>query len=251
MFVTYSFTNIGKKRLNNEDRLIINGKVLNEDEHYFSRFANSQKSYIVLADGMGGLAAGEVASEMIVNYFKEKADEIAFSELKLNRLLHKINQQVIEYSDNFLAGASIGSTVAGVILKKDQALIFNAGDSLIYSFENGSYTELSVRHNSYNYQKRINPGALFLRPDGLVEFIGNRKSNYYFPYNIFKRKLNNGEILFLSTDGVTNYYPNPTTLARLFEEEKDFAVVATKIIDYVTKSGSADNFSFAIVSKLS
>lgn len=249
MYYTYSYTNIGKKRLNNEDRVLINGKILQEDEHYIESFPAKDLSHFIVADGMGGHAAGEIASEIIVNYFK--SEEVLFDEFALNKTLRIINEQVIEYSNNNLDGESIGATVAGVFTLGNEALVFNAGDSLIYSFEKGSYTELSISHNTYTYEAKTKRFGGFSRPGGLLEFIGNRRPNLYFPYNIFKRRIKKGEILFIATDGVTNYYPDPLSLARLFSEERDITVCAQKIIDHVLSSGAHDNFSFSIIIKKS
>lgn len=247
MFYTHAYTNIGKMRTNNEDRVIVNGKILSEDERYFSKSLNFLQGCVVVADGMGGGADGEVAATMIVDYFKNH--DVQFDEYEVNRALSAINHQVIEYSNNKLDGETSGSTVAGVLTLNEEILFFNAGDSLIYSFEDGNYTELSIAHDTATYE-RIHHQVSFGRP-GLLQFIGSRRGNQYFPYNIAKRRINENEVIFLSSDGVTHYFPEPRTLAAIFKEEKDLAICAEKIIAHVLETRVHDNFSFAIVTKKS
>lgn len=249
MYYSYSYTNIGKRRLNNEDRLSINGHVLVEDERYIKELPEGVKSFVVLADGMGGTLDGEVAALMTVSYFNN--EKIAFDEMSVNRALATINSQVVEYSSEKLAGVTAGSTVVGIFTLKNEVLVFNAGDSLMYSFENGSFTELSLAHNTETYDKKMRREGLNSHSAGLLEFIGNRRANRFFSYNIFKRRIKLGEVLFLSTDGVTDYYPNPEDLAKIFSEEKNIEVCAQTIIDHVLRSGAHDNFSFSIVVKTS
>lgn len=248
MYYTYSYTNIGKKRVNNQDRVSINGKLLRENEHYIASFLQDEKSCFIIADGMGGEEKGEVAAQMIVDYFNNHAVE--FDEFAIKQSLQTVNEAVLVYSDEQLDGATSGSTVVGVLTLKNEALVFNAGDSLIYAFDNGGFTELSVTHNTYTYEAKVKRPGMFPYPGGILEFIGNRNANRYFPYNIFKRKIKKGEVLFLSTDGVTNYYPDPTVLAQLFKSEKDLAVCAQTIINYVLARGASDNFSFSIIKKM-
>lgn len=249
MYQTYSYTNIGKLRRNNQDRVTINGTLLKEDEPFCGSFSAHEKSYFVLADGMGGTVEGDVAAQMIVDYFNNH--DIQFDEFAIKETLQTINEAVLGYSNEQLAGATSGSTVVGVMTFKNEALVFNAGDSLLYAFSNGSATELSVVHNTYTYEAKMHLINFFPRPGGIVEFIGNRNANRYFPYNIFKRKIKKGEVLFLATDGVTNYYPDPTLLAELFKREKDLEECAKTIINHVLTRGASDNFSFSIITKIS
>ncbi len=249
MFYTYSYTNIGKRRLINQDRLIVNGKTLAEDERHVSTFTDFLKGYVIIADGMGGTKEGEVAAQMIVDYFKN--NDVEFDEIKLNIALLEINRDVVNYRNEHYEDETVGSTVVGLFTLNNEALVFNVGDSLMYSFENGSFTELSIAHNTYTYERKVGRQGLFKHPGGLLEFIGNSRPNVYFPYNFFIRRVNVGEIIFLSTDGVTNYYPNPESLAKIFAEEKNLEVCAQKIIDHVLEGGAIDNFSFAIITKTS
>lgn len=248
MYSVLAYTNIGKKRTNNEDRVLVNGQIVEESSYFFSRFHDVDHNIFVVADGMGGLEHGEVASQMVVDFFTQTS--LSFDDRSISHALDALNRQVFKFSELNLDNQTIGSTLVGCLTQGKEAILFNVGDSLAYSFDKDVITLLSLPHNTNTYNAfRDNPNQ-FMSP-GLLEFIGNRFPNRYFSYNVLFRKLNLGEVIFLSSDGVTNYFPQIEDLAAIFSKEQELQVYGETIVDIVMNRGAGDNFSFIIIKKVS
>lgn len=150
-------TDIGKKRKTNEDALLV-------DDHL---------GLYIVADGMGGHRAGEVASKLVVETLRdfikqdpEREDEIALDEAdenlseEANRILSGIqisNKVVYDTSKSKEKYRGMGSTVS-VLYKNDRTMIAaNVGDSPIYLVHKGKIELLSVPHTVMAEHAAMNP----------------------------------------------------------------------------------------------
>ncbi|MFH1984890.1 MAG: protein phosphatase 2C domain-containing protein [Pseudomonadota bacterium] len=161
MFVVESagMTDVGRKRKNNEDALFIDDK---------------QNLYVV-ADGMGGHRAGEVASMIVIDTIREfmqrPVDADAAEDLPLpddtlsaeaNRLVASIqmaNLEVHETARSKEVFNGMGSTVSAIMFSDEAMIAANVGDSPIYLIHNGKIERLSVPHNVITEQAAIDPDA--------------------------------------------------------------------------------------------
>jgi len=150
-------SDIGRKRHSNQDYFLI------DDTH---------RLYVV-ADGMGGHQAGEVASQLVVDslhqYFSastpthetaETAPQDPFLSHEANRLrdaIHYANQQVYQAAENNKAYKGMGSTLAAVQFIKNTFIAANVGDSPIYLIHEKSIETLSVPHTLMAEQKDFSP----------------------------------------------------------------------------------------------
>lgn len=139
-------TDVGKKRKGNED----------------SFFFNDAMRFYVVADGMGGHKAGEVASQMVVEALQEhmqkakgesKTDDMTSVDGKLSREanylvagIHQANQAVHQRSQSSTAYQGMGSTVSAVYLTGETLIVCNVGDSPIYLIREGAVETISVLH---------------------------------------------------------------------------------------------------------
>ncbi len=139
-------TDVGKKRKGNED--------------FF--FFNDAMGFYVVADGMGGHKAGEVASQMVVEALQEhmqkatranKTDDMTTVDGALsqeaNHLvagIHQANQVVHRRSLSSTAYQGMGSTVSAVYLAGETMILSNVGDSPIYLIREGAVETISVLH---------------------------------------------------------------------------------------------------------
>ena len=102
----------------------------------------------VVADGMGGHSAGEVASKMIVEHLsKYQRSHLPGSNIrKIDQSLQQVNHALVK-----LAGDApdkiIGSTVAVLLIHKQQAFSIWAGDSRIYRYRNQTLTQITRDHD--------------------------------------------------------------------------------------------------------
>lgn len=142
-FESAGISDIGRRRANNEDRISLN---------------DSNGLYLV-ADGMGGHRAGEVASSLVVNAISEflnDPDRLPAADgprnslsLEAERLLNGIqwsNRVVYEAAQANEEYRGMGSTVAAVKFTPNTLIAANVGDSSIYLIRNGKIDLLSVPH---------------------------------------------------------------------------------------------------------
>lgn len=139
-------TDVGKKRKGNED----------------SFFFNDAMGFYVVADGMGGHKAGEVASQMLVEALQEhmqkikgesKADDMTYADGTLSKEanhlvtgIHHANQAVHKRSQSSSDYQGMGSTVSAAYLTDETLIVSNVGDSPIYLIRAGAVKTISVLH---------------------------------------------------------------------------------------------------------
>jgi protein phosphatase len=119
-----------------------------------------------VADGMGGHAAGDVASRLAVARLAELAEWPGFEPDDLLVAITAANDDILEVAYQDARRTGMGTTVTGVCVVRmagtDRLAVFNIGDSRVYRFANGRVTQLTVDHSEVAElvaAGRIAPGA--------------------------------------------------------------------------------------------
>jgi serine/threonine protein phosphatase PrpC len=97
----------------------------------------------LVADGMGGHAAGEVASRTVAEHLVRRAAQ-ATDEAAMAQLLHEANDELFGLMNETPVWYGMGTTVAGVAVAPSGVLVFNVGDSRVYRIEAGGLVQLST-----------------------------------------------------------------------------------------------------------
>lgn len=153
--VSAGLTHIGRKRENNEDTFYVNDKV----------------GLYIVADGMGGHRAGEVASRTVVSSIRDYMDAFCGSEEAQHMgtgelspgaaaVCHSIelaNRVVYQLSKDQGSYKGMGSTAAVAFLHGDTLVTANVGDSRIYLIRQGKIEQLTRDHTLLAEQMRKNP----------------------------------------------------------------------------------------------
>lgn len=104
-----------------------------------------------VADGMGGHAAGDVASQIAARHLSSFAGAAGIDGETVTAACRAANAEILHRGRTEPELAGMGTTVAGVALSRTPAgqavLVFNAGDSRVYCFENGRLTQVSEDHS--------------------------------------------------------------------------------------------------------
>ncbi|MGC9503148.1 protein phosphatase 2C domain-containing protein [Baaleninema sp.] len=221
----------------------------NEDSYGILQWDRSQSSPVLLAalaDGMGGMAAGEVASRVAVETVLEgwretdkTSDELAGSQ-RLVALVEQANLAVSEAVEN-------GGTTLSVVLAESRKLsIAHVGDSRIYLIKNGEIRQLSEDHSLVALL--VASGQISLEesqehPDRnvLTKSLGSKKtlaSGYV--QSISDIELQDGDIILLCSDGVWDFISNQDFL-ELFEDCESLNLAVKSAIQQVLKWGAPDN----------
>lgn len=237
-------TDTGRSRNHNEDNIRL----------------NADNSLYILADGMGGHQAGEVASKMAADIVENalvqhsKSDktsdsDVEFSEVsavtaaveKANIMINQSNKE-----RGLLEGKGMGTTIAGCwyLPEKKMSVIFNVGDSRIYSYYKEGLTQISTDHS-----------LLQLWKDKCFE--GDKPSANILtkalgPYpevapDVSLHTAKKGEKLLLCSDGLTTMVSDEDILDMLIKYEKKLEKIPEQLIIEANLAGGEDNISIIIV----
>jgi len=235
-------TDAGKKRKGNEDFLFLD---------------DDQRLYVV-ADGMGGHQAGEVASKLVVetirDYMKRfknegEAEEPDDSDETLsreaNRLLAGINLannvvHNVSHTKNTYSG--MGSTVSAVYFTDETLICANVGDSPIYLVRNGNIELLSTTHNVFSEQAALGPDmAMQIGPEFkhiLTRAMGIEES---VKADIREIQYFKGDVLVISSDGLSDKVFPEEILDIVNNVRPDKA--CRSLVDLANNRGGDDNIT--------
>ncbi|MEG2348199.1 MAG: Stp1/IreP family PP2C-type Ser/Thr phosphatase [Clostridia bacterium] len=233
-------TDIGMKRKNNEDSL-------------FANIYDADTSLYIVADGLGGYASGEVASQMLVNtmsnYFENHRRFLKnASDLQIEQVLQKAlniaNESIYELEKTDEKYKGMGTTVVALLKLNSKIYYISIGDSRMYYIdakmsEVSQITEDDTYVNELIKTNVINPSEAETHPQKhvLTKAIGIFK-HIDTVVNILEKE--NGFVL-LCTDGVTNMLDKKEIL-NIFKKNK-FENVAQKLITKANDNGGVDNIT--------
>lgn len=147
----------GCVRVNNEDMILLNGEFY-RDEHSACEFRmdDSSRMAAMVADGMGGHAGGEFASELALQSFDEfltklpptQQGEYIIAAVKDWTL--QAHTFIIRKGQELPAYSGMGTTMVGMFFYEDKIFTINIGDSRLYRYRNGILKQLTEDHSMRN-----------------------------------------------------------------------------------------------------
>ncbi|ADC88825.1 protein serine/threonine phosphatase [Thermocrinis albus DSM 14484] len=132
--VVYFYTHRGKQRTNNEDALLVNGRVFQTEAMDVVQSENFQGGWLVVADGLGGHARGEVASRIVLEILQERNPQDKES---LMSTLWEAKDVLLEYARQHPQAYGLGTALAGFLVREEDVLVFNVGDCRVYGYSKG------------------------------------------------------------------------------------------------------------------
>lgn len=235
-------TDVGRKRRHNEDfvdfyepvdpeNLILNGRL-----------------YIV-ADGVGGGAAGEVASEYAVKkvlyeYYRSTGQDLGE---RLRSVIYIANADIFEHVEQRPELGRMGTTVVAVVIRGDELVVANVGDSRAYMVRNGEIYQITRDHSlvaKLVEEGSITPEEAERHPkrNVLLRSIGADPDVYP---DIFEGNLKPGDQIVLCSDGLTRYVSDDEILGVATRMPTDCAV--RQLVDMANKRGGKDNISVMLL----
>lgn len=235
--VTYSDT--GLCRLNNED----------------SCASLPEAGCFLVSDGMGGGSAGEIASQIVMEYITGGADGThndspGLRKYEIQQAIHKANQKIQIYSAKHHF-QQMGATLVLFLADSwnfDNAYLCHVGDSRVYRFRNQKLEQLTRDHSVENEiaQKRnIIPGdhKHSMLAHILTRAIGT--SPIVFP-DWQETDLQPCDIFMLCSDGVSTMLSGEE-LQLIFRENKNLDLISNELISQINGAGAKDNFTFILL----
>lgn len=232
-------TDIGQRRSNNQD--------------FINRFDNQNGiTLIVLADGMGGHRAGNIASEMTVTDLGRAWINTDFTEVDQIRdwllvTLEKENRKIYELgqSEEY---KGMGTTVEAVALLGNTAVYAHVGDSRIGLVRQGHYTLLTSDHSLVNElvkagQLTEEEAASHPQKNIITQSIGQAQPVHP---DLGQQELEADDYLVINSDGLTNMISNSEIVGTLVQsgsvDEKN-----RQLVNLANNRGGLDNITVALV----
>ena len=239
-------TDIGKKRKGNEDAL----------------FLDDALGLYVVADGMGGHLAGEIASQLVVKTISEyilhsknngttgnnNGSDKTLS-VEANRLLSGIrlsNKVVHEASLDNDACRGMGSTVSAAYFSDGTFIVANVGDSPIYLIRDGKIKLISVIHTVLAEQTAIDPAnAINLGREFRHVLTRAMGTENYVKADIYEIQCFKDDILVISSDGLSDK-ASPDEILKLVNQN-GLDTVCQKLVKLANDRGGDDNVTTIVL----
>jgi protein phosphatase len=231
-------TDAGRVRTNNEDSILV----------------DQERGIFLLADGMGGHNAGEVASKLAVDaahdYLKDRISMIESDE----ELLRALDAAIMRAHEAIKAKAAsdiqlrgMGTTLVALVTKNEKAYICHAGDSRAYLLRD-SLKQLTKDHTMGEYlvkQKIMSREKVPAQQwHTLTQAVGTGE-NLIPDKN--KIGLKSGDILLLCSDGLTDMLENVEIAALLKNDKNNMNKIADSLLAEANNRGGRDNISLILV----
>ena len=240
---SFYITDAGKVRSHNEDSVTI---VKNE----------SGEHLMIVADGMGGHRAGEVASSMVISQIGERFQKLSTIGTKqdaiawLRENVKEVNSKILNYSNEHPEASGLGTTCVMALVTKEMLLFVNIGDSSGFVFKDHKLKKVTKDHTLVNFL--VETGEL-----SEEDAINHPKKNVLMralgatdkcEIDMFEVETDVDGIM-LCSDGLTNML-SFEQIERVLNEDE--ITVDNKLIKLVKKAnvrGGLDNISIAYLDK--
>ncbi len=225
------------RRKTNEDSMVIDQEI----------------GLFVVADGMGGHNAGEVASALAVKSLHEflgRADEAA-NESTLAEALCVANDQVLNAASTNSTYEGMGTTVVAACIKGGSVVFANVGDSRIYRMSGGALQQLTLDDS---WVSRVLPADAIGSEEAsrhpmrhvLTKVVGLRED---MEPTVGSSPFAPGDTLLLCSDGLHGVV-NDDAIATLLRQPGSVEQIASELVERALSSGSTDNITAVVVREL-
>ena len=259
-FRSVGATDIGGRRQNNEDTFLI--------DHDLGLF--------LVADGVGGHMAGEIASAIAVASIREfilervknlpTANRNTIADvpslpknthsIKLERDRELVRASLDHASDAIFVegqrllsaeGRAMSTTIVGMFLQDGNdgdTTIFNVGDSRLYVFRNKKLTQVSTDHSAF--QEWLSKGRPGPEPSRNIILQALGQSPSVTP-SVQSERLISGDLVLMCTDGLTDYVDDEIITKHLeCLDRNEPKMGCTNLINAAIAAGGADNITVVL-----
>lgn len=221
-------THVGLVRSGNEDAIAVSATNEFPLAHW-NGVLPLQQGWALVADGIGGHVAGEVASQLAVELLRPVFGSFK-NRHEVTLAMNAANKALFDTMERYPALAGMGTTIAGALLHEDRALLFNAGDSRIYLHHEGVLTQISdddVVHGNM-----------------LTQCLGGSIKPTRLKPHVRDVPLSPGARLLLCSDGLTDMVADERIAAILEHPSADSAEL---LLQAALDAGGIDNVSAVVI----
>ena len=240
------------------------GHVRERNEDAF--FVDADLGLFIVADGMGGHNAGEVASQMAVDVVRmflvrsRDGEDVTWPfgfnptlSIHVNRVVTAIqmaNRRVFKASESNDAYAGMGTTIVVLMITGDDAVYAGVGDSRLYGFLDGRLSQLT-RDDSWlaavlESDPIVDRATLATHPlrHVLTSVVGAREQ---LEVRAVQRRIEPGERFLICTDGLHGAI-DEAAISSVLASGDDVAAAALRLVDAALQSSGTDNITAVLLS---
>jgi len=252
-------TDVGMNRDHNEDSFLVadltarNASLLPEVREHE---VGPKGTLLMVADGMGGAAAGEVASEMateaiyqhlLTSWIRDKESTPKQFAFRLAEAVEEANSRIHTYAKEHPENRGMGTTVTVVGVLADHIYVTQVGDSRAYLVRNG--TAIQLTKDQSLMQRLVDAGELTeeeaekserkniilqaLGPEGRVRV------------DLTYQKIGREDTILLCSDGLSGQVTKEE-LAKAVSENKGLVEVSSELIALANERGGPDNITVIV-----
>lgn len=208
----------------------------------------------VVCDGMGGHAAGEIASRIavdtVISYFRDKEPIAADASLidapigarLLADAVNKANESILQYADENEATTGMGTTLVAARFCDSKFTIAHIGDSRIYLLRDGELVQLTEDHSFVMEQVRR---GVLTREEAkhssaqhiITRALGTGDDS---PPDLAEFPAQEGDLLLLTTDGILRHVEDDE-IKNILSQITSLQVACDTLIDAANQGGGEDN----------
>jgi protein phosphatase len=222
-------TDTGRQRRDNEDNAFARAPVF------------------VVADGMGGAQAGEVASKIATETFEQGLPDSGSPEERLAERVREANHQIHELSRSDRERAGMGTTLTAAYVDDTSVAIAHVGDSRAYLFRDGTLERLTQDHSLVEElvrQGKLTPEQAAGHPQrSIITRALGPEANV--EVDTWTYPVRAGDILLLCSDGLTTMI-SEQRVAEILSEAASLDGAADALIDAANEAGGRDNITVVL-----
>lgn len=237
-------SDIGRKRKVNEDRVAF----LEHPDRF---------KLAILADGMGGHNAGDVASEMAIEEMTTCFEKIGAQQLNsleakkqwLLEVIQMINEKIYHHSLSHEGCSGMGTTLITVLIDESECLIGHIGDSRVYYFTEDQVSLITKDHSYVNFlveYGEISEEEAENHPQKnvIVKSLGTEST---IEPDFYQLSLESNSYLLICSDGLSNKI-SPEEMTKILSTPLSIEKKGKELIKLANDSGGEDNISVILLS---
>ncbi len=238
-------SDFGKVRTNNEDAM---GSFIPSSRQQ----ARSHGFLFAVADGVGGMDLGEVASATAVSVLTEQFAKAQSGSMLISLLPHLIEHANSAVHDRRLQpayrGKNMATTLVACALRYDQAVVSHVGDSRCYLVRNGQARQVTQDHTWVNEQRKMGLISVGEIPSSdarhvLIRSVG---PEMFVSPDTTALSLQPGDVLVLSTDGLHDEM-GEAEIASIASQKKDASQIARELVARAVEIDGGDNTTAQVI----
>ncbi len=241
VFMKYFYqTDIGSVRSSNQDNVNI--------------FTKKDMFLAIVADGMGGHNAGEIASEMTVASISQawetlkKTMKPTEAESWLIKKIEETNEIIYQYATENVACEGMGTTIVAAICTSGFASICHIGDSRCYMLSKNGFHQITEDHSYVNYLLKTGEiskedAENHPRKNVLTKALGTKES---VKPDVKSVSFEEGDKILICTDGLYSLVENDL-IESMLQADEPLSYISQNLINAAKENGGDDNISVIIL----